>query len=681
MSLPSTLNTARGALFVAVVAMVVYFMPRTDRMHYTYETGRPWIHPLLTAPFDIPVYRDSLSTRALIDSITESFEPVYRYDNSPRDSLLAHINGARTLTPGQRAHLASVVDTLYAHGVADIATARQLAAIDHMMVINDNIISRRSSRGVRSQRQAYAWLDSTVRDKASRQALQSMRLSRLLEPNIMLDTLENARLYNEKIQPVTAAYSVIQQGERIIDRGDIVTPQLGMILSTYESMASDRYSVTSTQQLYTLLGQILMSMIVMGLIYMYLYIYRRDIFDNIRSLSAIAVLVAGFYILGVVASNMLSMGTFLVPFAMIIILIVVFFDPHTALFLYLMEILTCSCFTTYSLEFFFIEITVGVATLFSLRELSRRSQLLRTAVIVFAAYVVSYIAIELMATATINTFSWRIVGYFAINMVLITFAYILIFIFEKLFGLISSVTLVELTDINAGLLKKLSEQCPGTFQHSMAVSNLASNAAARIGANVQLVRAGALYHDIGKINNPAFFTENQYGVNPHDALSPEQSARVLHNHINDGLRMADKEKLPQVLKDLIAQHHGRGKAKYFYTKYQQQHPDKVIDDALFTYPGPNPQTREASLLMMADSVEAASRSMTDHSPEAISALVNRIIDSQVDDGLHRESPLSFRDIQLAKDAFITRLRTMYHSRIAYPPASPSPSRGNDRPQP
>ncbi|MDE6153547.1 MAG: HDIG domain-containing protein [Muribaculaceae bacterium] len=664
----SRFNLSRAALFIAVAAVVVYFLPRTDRTQLSYEPGRPWIHPLLTAPFDIPVYRDSISTRALIDSINDNFTPVYKIVSSPRDTLVERINRSSSLSTTQRSRLSAVIDTLYAHGVADLETAKGLHSKGNMAVVQDNIITIHDASGVRSQREAYAWVDSVVRDPASRHALQQMQLSRLLTPNLWLDTVENTRLYNERLQPVTAAISVIQQGERIIDRGDVVTPQLDTILSTYESMAADRYSFTSSQRLYTMLGQVLMAIIVMSLIYLYLYLYRRDIYDSMRSMTAIMTLLTGFYILAVFANGATPMGVFLVPFAMIAILMVVFFDSSTALFLYLLEIIVCTSFTSYSLEFFFIEMTVGIAAIFSMRELSRRSQLLRTAIIVFGAYVFSYLAIELMATAAINTFSWRVVGYFAVNMVLITFAYILIFIFEKLFGLISSVTLVELSDINNPLLRQLSEQCPGTFQHSMAVSNLASNAAARIGANVLLVRAGALYHDIGKTNNPAFFTENQYGVNPHDALSPEQSARVLHNHIFDGLRMADKEKLPQVLRDLIAQHHGRGKAKYFYTKYQQQHPDEVIDDALFTYPGPNPQTREASLLMMADSVEAASRSMTDHSPEAISQLVNRIIDSQVDDGLHRESPLSFRDIQLAKESFIARLRTMYHSRIAYPPS-------------
>lgn len=659
-------SLARIALFVAVVAIVVYFMPRNERERLSYEPGRPWIHPLLTAPFDIPVYRDSLSTRLLLDSIDTSFKHVYRVNNAGRDTLTSHINRLHSLNHAQRAYLTSLIDSLYDGGIVDYKTATAIREHGEFAVIIGRSMTTRSSLGIKSQREAYAWIDSVVRDPALRGTLQHMGLSRLLVPGLQLDTIQDRRLYNQLVQPVTAAISVIQQGERIIDRGDIVTPQLATILSTYETMAADRNAFTTTQQLYSLLGELLIAMIVVSLLFGYFYFYRPDIFGNIRSLTAIMVLVGGFYILSVIACEALSMGTFLVPFACIAILMVVFYDYHTAMFVYLATVLLCASISAFPLEFVFIELTVGVTTIFSMRELSRRSQLLRTAAVVFVAYVLSYLAIELMATAAINTFSWTVIGYFAINMVLITFSYILIFVFEKAFGLISSVTLVELTDINTPLLKQLSEQCPGTFQHSMAVSNLASTAATRIGANVQLVRAGALYHDIGKISNPAFYTENQYGVNPHDALQPEQSARVLHSHVTDGMRMATHEKLPRVVCDLIAQHHGCGKARYFYSKYQQQHPDEVIDDALFEYPGPNPQTREASLLMMADAIEAASRSMTDHSPEAITALVNKIIDTQVGEGLHRESPLSFRDIQQAKEAFIGRLRTMYHSRIAYP---------------
>lgn len=291
-----------------------------------------------------------------------------------------------------------------------------------------------------------------------------------------------------------------------------------------------------------------------------------------------------------------------------------------------------------------------------------------SALFVFIAYSLTYAAYELMQTGDIERISPRMFGALAINAVFISFAYILIFLLEKTFGFTSRVTLVELSDINHPLLRELSEECPGTFQHSMAVSNLATAAAHRIGANVQLVRTGALYHDIGKISNPAFFTENQHGVNPHDALSPLQSARIVIGHVPEGLKRAEKAKLPSCIRQFISEHHGKGKARFFYTTYANAHPGEKIDEAPFTYPGPNPRSRETSILMMADSVEAASRSLSDHSPEAIKSLVNKIIDSQVAEGLHNDSPLSFRDINEIKEVFASRLTTMYHSRISYPEA-------------
>ncbi len=308
----------------------------------------------------------------------------------------------------------------------------------------------------------------------------------------------------------------------------------------------------------------------------------------------------------------------------------------------------------------------------SLKDLSRRSQLLRTAALIFVAYSLCYISVEVIQTGTLANAEPRIFGTLGVNAILISFSYVLMFLMERVFGFTSRVTLVELSDTNNPLLRELSEKCPGTFNHSMAVSNLASAAALRIGANVQMVRTGALYHDIGKIKNPAFFTENQHGVNPHDALDPLQSARIVTDHVRDGLQMAEKSKLPQAIRQFIAEHHGAGKARYFYNTYCNAHPGETVDEAPFTYPGPDPQTRETSLLMMADSIEAASRSMHDHSPEAITALVNKIIDGQIAEGLHNQSPISFRDVQTIKDTFIQRLRTMYHSRISYPELKKSP---------
>lgn len=274
--------------------------------------------------------------------------------------------------------------------------------------------------------------------------------------------------------------------------------------------------------------------------------------------------------------------------------------------------------------------------------------------------------IKLLNEGDLTTFSWRMIGIFAINCVTLSFAYILNLIIEKVFGFTSTVTLVELSDINTPLLRRLAEEAPGTFQHSMQVSTLASEAARAIGANTQLVRTGALYHDIGKLESPIFFTENQHGVNPHTGLNPETSAQKIISHVTGGLQIAAKAKLPQVIRDFIAEHHGKSVTRYFYNTAVNQNPDKVVDRSKFTYPGPNPRSKETTILMMADSVEAASRSLKDYSPEAISALVDKIITAQESDGLYKNSPISFRDIETIKETFKKRLATIYHSRVVYP---------------
>ena len=333
--------------------------------------------------------------------------------------------------------------------------------------------------------------------------------------------------------------------------------------------------------------------------------------------------------------------------------------------------LICAGVTGFALEYIYLQFCAGCAAVYSLRDLSRRSQLLRTSLFVLLAYYTAYISVELLMTGSLEGLSKTMFIYLAVNAALTSIAYVFMFLVEKVFGFISKVTLVELADINSPLLLRLSNECPGTFQHSIAVSNLASDAAMRIGANLQLVRAGALYHDIGKLNNPAFFTENQHGVNPHDALPPERSASIVIAHVTDGLKIAEKEGLPMVIRNFIREHHGAGMAKYFYLTACKNNPDATIDKAPFSYPGPNPQSRETSVLMMADAVEAASRSLKEHTAEAITDLVNKIIDGQIADGLHNESTLSFRDVSIIKEAFIKRLMTIYHSRIAYPSAPTS----------
>jgi hypothetical protein len=281
-------------------------------------------------------------------------------------------------------------------------------------------------------------------------------------------------------------------------------------------------------------------------------------------------------------------------------------------------------------------------------------------------YCFTYFVLSLLLDGNLDAFTWKILAVFGINAVILSFSYILIFVIEKLFGFVSTVTLVELSDINNPLLLRLAEEAPGTFQHSMQVSTLAAEAARAVGANTQLVRTGALYHDIGKMESPIFFTENQHGINPHAGLDPETSARKIISHVTTGLNMAAREKLPQSIRDFITEHHGRGITKYFYNTAVNENPDKEIDKERFRYPGPNPQSKETAILMMADSVEAASRSLKDFSSDSINALVDKIVDGQKKEGLFNESPLSFKDVEVVKNTFKKRLSTIYHSRIVYP---------------
>lgn len=669
MKLPSRNTTYLALIFLVATVVVVYFMPGDSKHKFSYELNRPWNYELLTAPFDIPVYRDSATVKQMIDSIDRTFVPIYRRDEAALERVEAVISDATNLSSGTRSRLLTTVRRIYDGGVIDAQTAAMIdqGNLPEVTFNEDNIKVGYATDAMISQRDAYAMIDSVFSSSPERAEIQKLGLANVIVPSIIEDRKASDQYRETLIQPVVAAIGVIQQGERIIDRGDRVSPQVYQVLKSYEQTLEKMGRHDRNRRMNTLSGQIIFVVCLFSMIFVYFILYYPDTLVSVKKMLAVMLLVSGFFIFAVAMSKVVSSGLYIVPLAILPVVIVVFFDARTAFFVYVTEVLLCAVLASFQLEFIFVEILAGGAVVFSLKELSKRSQLLRSALIALGTYIAGYVAVELMSTGSLSSMSGRLVGYFAINSVLISFAYILIFIFEKLFGLTSVVTLVELSDINNPELRKLSTECPGTFQHSMAVSNLASEAAHKIGANVQLVRAGALYHDIGKIENPAFFTENQYGVNPHDVLTPAQSARIIIGHVTDGVRRADKSKLPAVVKDFILQHHGKGKAKYFYIKEQQAHPDEEVDPAPFTYPGPNPRTREASLLMMADAVEAASRSLTDHSEAAISALVNKLIDQQVADGLHNDSPLSFRDISQIKEAFIKRLRSMYHGRVSYPP--------------
>ena len=671
MKLPSKKTIIRSLMFIISVGIILYFLPRKNERQYLYEVNRPWSYSLLTAPFDIPIQLDSIRVQEVKDSINNVFIPVYKRNNDDSkaaiDAYSLALNANQSVSIYEKAKLINALKEIYNNGIVDLNTYNAITSgkLSRMRFIVGNRIINKSTNNLLSAKKAYTTIDSLLKSESLNTSIAATELSKFLAPNISYDSIESNRLYQDICQKAMAPIGIIQNGERIIDRGEKVTPQLYTILQTYEQMLQER-KANKHQQIYPILGQLLFVIILLSALFYYLYFMRNELFANTRAMLFIMLMVVGFVVFSVAMKNTFANGLYLVPFTIIAIMMVVFFDSRTALFCLIIETMLCSSIANVAFEFIFVQFIAGVTAIYSLKELTRRSQLIQTAFLVFTAYSLSYIAVEVISSGTISGIDLRIFGIFAINSVLISFAYILIFVFEKLFGFTSIVTLVELSDINNPLLRELSEECPGTFQHSLSVSNLAYEAAHRIGANAQLVRAGALYHDIGKITNPAFFTENQHGVNPHDALNPLQSARIVIAHVTDGLKRAEKAKLPSVIKDFISEHHGCGKAKYFYNTYCNQHPDEEVDTASFIYPGPNPKSKETSILMMADTVEAASRSLPDHTPEAIENLVNRLIDSQIADGLHNDSLLSFKDVREIKESFISRLRTMYHARISYP---------------
>lgn len=680
---PGRRRWLKWIMLAAAVIIVGYCMPRNREVNFSFTEGTPWSNDLLTASMTFTVPADPERVSEAEDSLREVFVEVYCRDASSDKLLIAEVsrrieeNADVHLSPGERNRLLSAIRRVTEAGIVDQATYADIRAgrLRTVRMIHDNTAVSIPTTNYLSPKAAYARIDSLLSDRRYRDATAAINLADLLQPNVVLDSVNNKRMFDERLRQAVSSSKGYVKGERIIDRGEVVDHDRYLAIKAYEDKLNEMSSTSEHTVLIKTIGSLAFLFLLYACLYSFLFFYRRDYFGNTRTMAFLMLIITSFILLGMLLDGTFhdEYGIYLTPFAIVAIVTLVFLDSRTAFFAYTLTILGTMCVVGASPQFFFVQWVAGVVAINSIRELSKRSELIRTAAFIFLACVASFFAYGAMSGGTLPDDSWKILLFFLINAIFISFTYIMVFLLEKVFGFTSRVTLVELSDINHPLLRDLSEECPGTFQHSMAVSNLATAAANRIGAKVQLVRAGALYHDIGKIANPAFFTENQRGVNPHDALDPLQSAKIVIGHVAEGLRRAEKAKLPKVLRDFIAQHHGKGKARYFYNTYCNNHPGEEVDPAPFTYPGPNPTTREASILMMADAVEAASRSLTDHSNEAVTALVNRIIDTQVDEGMHNDSPISFRDISEIKATFISRLATMFHGRIPYPELKKKPA--------
>ena len=661
-------------IFIVTVGIIAYFMPKEGKFNYEFDINKPWKYGLLQASFDFPIYKNEQQVQREQDSLLNTHQPYFHMDKQIGKDMLAKLKDDYNKTlrhslPNAEyiKHIERTLKEIYNQGILPGEDSQRLNAdsTHSILLIDKNIATSQPVNHLYTIKEAYEHLLNIDTTLYSKKILQTCNLNHYLTPNLSYDKEKSEAARNDLLSNISWANGLVMNGQKIIDRGEIVDEQTFNILQSLQREWEKRSESTKEIRL-TAMGQILMISVFILCFMIYLELFRKDYYERRRSVLLLFALIVFFpVILSImVAQNLLNV--YILPFAMIPIIIGIFLDSRTAFMAHVTIILLCSISLRFPHEFIILQTGAGMVAIYSLRELSQRSQLLRTAAIVFVCYALLYFAFELIHEDDLTKLNTRMYIYFGINGILLLFAYPLLFILEKTFGFTSNVTLVELSNINNKLLREMSEVAPGTFQHSLQMANLAAEAANRIGANSQLVRTGALYHDIGKMVNPAFFTENKSGVNPHKSLGYEQSAQVIISHITDGIKLADKHNLPKVITDFIRTHHGKGVAKYFYISYKNDHPNEEVDIEKFSYPGPNPFTKEQAILMMADAVEAASRSLPEYTEESISTLIDKIIDSQVAEGYFKFCPITFKDIALVKALFKEKLKTVYHTRITYP---------------
>ena len=664
----------KALIFIVSVAFITYFLPRDSKFNYQFDIDKPWKYGQLMATFDFPIYKSEEVVKREQDSLLRRFQPYYSLDKQVEKDVLGRLRNdfpqrLRAILPSSDylRHIERKLSEVYRAGILPTETLTKLRtdSIAAIRIVSDKMASQQPLSHLYSVKEAYHYLLYADTLHYSPYILKQCALNEYLYPNLIYDEQRTATARDEMLGSYSWANGLVLSGQKIIDRGEIVTPETYNILESLRRESIERSEGLGQKRL-VLGGQLLFVSLYILCFMLYLDIFRPQYYRRRRSLLLLFAIIIAFSVITslMVANHVLNV--YILPYAMLPIILRVFLDSRTAFMATVVTVLLCSICLRYPHEFILLQTLAGMMAIFSLRELSQRSQLIHTAALVILTYVLLYFAFELITENDLSKLNVRMYTYFVINGILLLFTYPLLFLLEKTFGFTSNVTLVELSNINTPLLRRMSETAPGTFQHSMQMANLAAEAANRIGANSQLVRTGALYHDIGKMENPVFFTENQSGVNPHKNLSYEQSAHVVISHVTDGLRLAEKYNLPQVIRDFITTHHGLGKTKYFYISWKNEHPGQEPDEQLFSYPGPNPFTQEQAILMMADSVEAASRSLPEYTEESNGALVEKIIDSQVSEGYFRNCPITFQDIATVKAVFKEKLKTIYHTRVSYP---------------
>ncbi len=691
-------NIQKVLLFVVASIIVVYIFPRQGKFRYEYSQGKPWKHTTFIAPYDFPIYKTVEEIKIEENDALVNFKPYFIYNNEiekeiknnftieirkKQKSLLkkfsflkTNIDDSTTVYDKLNLYFDELFTAIYNKGIYSISENNEdLATSTIIILVKNNFADSFELSEFYNYQTSYQYLHSNTSIFLSKltdesiinidNLLNELELNRYLIPNILFDEERSNNERKAILDNISLTEGVVLSGQRIIDTGDIITPEIRKILDSYKRKYESSMG-RSSGHYFIIAAQSLIIFVVFAFILLFLFFFRKDVYRSTMSIIFLLIMIVSMILLARVA-HLGFFPIYIIPFAILPIIIRIFFDSRLAFFTHVSTILLSAFFAENSFEFVFIQIPAGLSAMFSLFRMVRRSQLVRAAAIIILTYSVFYTGLALWQEADISNINISAYWQFIINGALILLVYPLIYIFEKLFGFVSDVTLVELSDTNHPLLRKLAEKAPGTFQHSIQVGNLAQDAVYAIGGNPLLVRAGAMYHDIGKLSAPFFFTENQAGThNPLDELPYEDCAKIIINHVTEGIKMAQKEKLPKQIINFIATHHGTSKTWYFYNSYKNENPGIEPPKEMFTYPGPIPFSKETSVLMMADSVEAASRSLKEHTEKNIEDLVEGIINKQIEEQQFNNSPITFRDIYTVKQIFKTKLKNIYHARVEYP---------------
>ncbi|ASB50150.1 HD family phosphohydrolase [Alkalitalea saponilacus] len=691
----------RILLFIAAILLVIYIFPRQGKFRYEYTHGRPWTHETLIAPFDFPIHKSQAELRAERENALHNFRPYFNYEPSVSGQMTQFFeetyvsqlptllstypfltnrlrnNDSKTVYNHIKELAQQKLISIYNTGLISLPEEyEELPESTVIMVVRNNFAEPYEIGEFFNYQSAYLELSTIIFDIIDKNSnvsqdqtdnlISNLQLNRYLEANIRFEPERTEQERQNILRNISLTSGIVLAGQRIIETGELITEETGRILDSlrleYETSLG-----RGNSHYFILAGQATIIVLLFVIIFLFLYYFRTDVYNNLLSVLFLLMMVSSMILMASISHRTDNFPIYVIPFAILPIIVRIFFDSRLAFFIHVTTVLLAAFYVSNSFEFVILQIPAGLTAMFSLFRMVRRSQLVRAAILVFLSYSLFYTGLSLWQEGDFLQINHNTYFYFLANGVLLLMIYPLIYIFEKLFGFLSDVTLVELADTNHPVLRRLAEKAPGTFQHSIQVGNLAQEAVYKIGGNPLLVRAGAMYHDIGKLWSPIYFTENQSsGMNPHDNMPYDESAQLVIHHIENGVKMAQKEKLPRQIIDFITTHQGTMKTKYFYNSYVNQNPGEDPDVSLFTYPGPTPFTKETAVLMMADSVEAASRSLKNYSDDEIDRLVENIINDQIAENQFIDAPITFKEITEVKEVFKQKLKNIYHARVEYP---------------